>query len=90
MIERKGLKLTAQLIIHTRTCARAHTQSATSLRRRKGGDRNQTKQRVKNVSNISYISPAQSKTAHLQIKENLEDEAMPNTCRLINKGITAT
>lgn len=25
MIERKGLKLTAQLIIHTRTCACAHT-----------------------------------------------------------------
>jgi len=25
MIEKKGLKMTAQLIIHTRTCARAHT-----------------------------------------------------------------
>lgn len=38
-------------------------------------------------SNISYTSLAQTKTAHLQIKENLGDEAMPNTCRLINNGI---
>jgi len=38
-------------------------------------------------SNISDTSPAQTKTAHLQIKENLGKEAMPNTCRLINKGI---